>query len=383
MGTSLSFTERRIAGGATVSSGPVESMGASLARQYVTRRAVVAACLVVLATIALVLLLRPGQGVDARLRAIDVAYAIPEEDNAAKAYTEFAWGYAGPSLDVSLLPKRFWATILLHPWRSADYPQAAKWLEERRSAIDSLMDISRTPNCRFSVVEARREAERRSDAALLWSLMMLIAANNDLGDGRTEAGLEKLLRLLQTARHFRTQISPLDSYAGRTILRRSLDRLDRLVVMEDVPQEWLTRFEAILPPVDDGWSENDKQMEVVGWLCEQERERSVIERLTATLTRARESRGIEALNLWELSRCRASRILLALRRHKNQTGVWPATLAEIEGQIPPEALIDPLTKKPFIYRPTGDSLTLYHVGANGADDGGASDDYTIWPGRNR
>ncbi len=85
-----------------------------------------------------------------------------------------------------------------------------------------------------------------------------------------------------------------------------------------------------------------------------------------------------------LSEFRAGRILLALHRHKDKTGAWPATLAEIEGQIPPEVLIDPLTKKPYIYRRTSDNLILYNVGPNGIDEGGTSgDDYHFWPPSDR
>ncbi|MBN1506283.1 MAG: hypothetical protein JW955_05530 [Sedimentisphaerales bacterium] len=42
--------------------------------------------------------------------------------------------------------------------------------------------------------------------------------------------------------------------------------------------------------------------------------------------------------------------------------------------------MDPLTKQPFAYRPTGDSIILYNVGPNGIDEGGTSgDDYHFWP----
>jgi len=65
---------------------------------FTCRRVIVAGCLVVMAAVALLLLLWPGQDLDAQLRAIDAAYAIPEEENAASAYTELAWGYSGLSL---------------------------------------------------------------------------------------------------------------------------------------------------------------------------------------------------------------------------------------------------------------------------------------------
>lgn len=77
--------------------------------------------------------------------------------------------------------------------------------------------------------------------------------------------------------------------------------------------------------------------------------------------------------------------LLALRRHYDKTGAWPATLTEIEGEIPSEVLIDPLTKKPFLYRPTDEErFFLHNVGPDGIDEGGDSgDDYHFWPPSSR
>jgi hypothetical protein len=89
-------------------------------------------------------------------------------------------------------------------------------------------------------------------------------------------------------------------------------------------------------------------------------------------------RAIDAASQWSLL------LLLALRRHKNEASTWPGNLREIESGVSPEALIDPLTKKPFMYRSTGDSLILYDVGPNGIDEGGESgDDYRFWPSSQR
>lgn len=329
-----------------------------MGRRLLLRRWRVAACLLALAAVGLLLLLWPSRSWTERLQAIDAAYAIPEEENAAKAYTELAWGYWGPSVDVSLLQKSGVAPSLVKPWRSADYLPAAKWLADCRPVIDSLMDISRTPKCWFSLEEDGRTAHMRNLTARQWSSLLLMAANNDLGDGRREAGLEKLVCQLRLAQHFRTQINPEANYTGRTILAQALTRLDRLVMMEEVSSEWLTRFEAALPPAEGGWTGNDRQAVTVGRLYEWQTQRSSIKRLTGILDRARDARQRRQMDRWEVSLCRASRILLAVRRYKNDTGTWPTSLQAIESSIPPEALIDPLSGKRFACRLTGNSLIL-------------------------
>jgi hypothetical protein len=349
-------------------------------------RLAVAACLVVLAGTGLLFLARPGRSLEARLRAIDAAYAIPDEENAAGAYTELAWDDTGPSLDPSILSANVRGATCAQSWRSAEYPQVVKWLEERRPVIDTLIDTSRKPNCRFSVWEARWQAGRRADAAPQWTNLLLQAANNDLAEGHAEAGLEKLLCILQMARHFSTQIDLWDNRTGRAILSAGLHRIDRLVVMEDVPQEWLARLETALPPAENGWNENARQVEEVMWLYQQEEQRGIIQRLKSMFTRAKTSKMSRESELLELGRCRVARILLGLRRYRNETGAWPASLREIEGRVPSKALIDPLSTEPFAYRVSETGVLVYSVGLNGVDEGGTSvtggragDDFLFWP----
>ena len=80
---------------------------------------------------------------------------------------------------------------------------------------------------------------------------------------------------------------------------------------------------------------------------------------------------------------RGTLILIALRRHKEETGVWPETLDHIEPKLPEEMLTDPQNKGPFVYRLSGDSLVFYSKGSNGKDEGGSpsrpADDYPMWP----
>jgi hypothetical protein len=368
---------------------PVQSGRVSRVRGRFTRwQVIVVACLLASVGMGLVLWLRPGRSLESRLREIDAAYAIPEEENAARAYTELAWDYKGPYLDMPLPFEDIQNVICMQPWRSTDYPQVAQWVEDNRPTIDALMDISRKPNCRFSVWEARWQGGKREAAARQWHMLLLQAANNDLGEGRTEAGLEKLLLIFQMARRFHTQIDPWDNDIGRSFLWVGLRRFDRLVMLEEVPQEWLARFEAALPPAENGWNENAKQVEAVRALCEREYQRGVIKRLMSIFTQAKSARTDRESELLYLGQCRVARILLALRLYRNEAGVWPGSLREIESRVSPEALIDPPTGKPLVYRLTGDRVLVYSIGLNLIDDGGrldsggwAGDDFLYWAGR--
>jgi hypothetical protein len=76
-------------------------------------------------------------------------------------------------------------------------------------------------------------------------------------------------------------------------------------------------------------------------------------------------------------------ILIALRRHKQETGVWPESLEQIEPRLPEQMLTDPQNNGPFTYICDGENFIFYSKGPNGIDEGGVAsmpaDDYPIWP----
>ncbi|MHC4478706.1 MAG: hypothetical protein ACYTEL_23985 [Planctomycetota bacterium] len=89
---------------------------------------------------------------------------------------------------------------------------------------------------------------------------------------------------------------------------------------------------------------------------------------------------------------RACRILIALRRHKNQRGLWPGNLDDIRDMVPADSLTDPTNEDRFVYRLTDDGFTLYSKAKNNIDEGGeydpydrqtGADDILIWPLRSR
>ncbi|MEA3225891.1 MAG: hypothetical protein U9Q07_08060, partial [Planctomycetota bacterium] len=80
---------------------------------------------------------------------------------------------------------------------------------------------------------------------------------------------------------------------------------------------------------------------------------------------------------------RATPILIALRRYKEETGVWPEMLEQIEPKLPEQMLTDPQNNGPFVYKRDGDSFVFYSKGPNGIDERGSysrpADDWPIWP----
>ena len=84
---------------------------------------------------------------------------------------------------------------------------------------------------------------------------------------------------------------------------------------------------------------------------------------------------------------RGTLVLIALRRYKDETAQWPEHLEQISASLPAEAMVDPVSGDPFVYRLTDDDFTLYSTGWNRIDEHGQywgaqkgkPDDLLYWP----
>jgi hypothetical protein len=101
--------------------------------------------------------------------------------------------------------------------------------------------------------------------------------------------------------------------------------------------------------------------------------------------------GLHDAYLRDLAMRRGSRVLIALRRYRNEHVNWPDSLEAIRSEAPAEMLVDPFNKGGFVYKLTDDGFTLYSKGRNNVDEGGqyesgserGLDDWPIWPPRSR
>lgn len=86
---------------------------------------------------------------------------------------------------------------------------------------------------------------------------------------------------------------------------------------------------------------------------------------------------------------RGTRLIITLRRYKNENSRWPDSLEKIKTLAPAEILVDPFNNSSFVYKLTDNSFTLYSKGKNNIDDGGkrssdsGADDWLIWPQKTR
>jgi len=319
-------------------------------------------------------------GVDAQLAAIDAAHATPPGENAADDWIALVRDANTPPPDAQVLPVKVQATTVSHAWRSADQPQATQWMQDNQAVLNAVLRIADKPKCWFPVSDVNRPSQDYMLMEVHGTMLMVRAANNDLGENRPEAALEKLLAALRIARQLSSQVSSPEFIAGWGVCDTVVERIIWVVANYHVPDQWLARFETEVTAIEDTRGERFREYAKVLSLYMKKHGRGG-PRLVPTLIGLIPGRTSPGLPGSErtLAKLRGCRIVFALRRHKDATGVWPQSLSEIRDNLPREALVDPLSKRPFVYRQGYGSFDLYSAGSNGIDDSGVGDDCRVSP----
>jgi len=340
------------------------------------------------------------QSVDEQIAAIEAARAIPDEENAAVIYNQLLENYDENALSIRWVDDKAYDSASDGPWQSKDYPKVAQWVEDRQDIILKLLEAGKKDKCRFPIIIDQQQFNQHIDLmpTIRWfNYVLVLAGNNDIAEGRIDAGLEKYLCILQMANHLCQQPVMIDYLVCIAVEALALGRINSFILEGDAAETHLRTIETGLPETKDNWTEILEPILKVEKLF-QEKTTNFFVRLTFrrlakdTLDRCHE------LYLRLLTDRRGMRILIALRRYKSKTGQWPQSLEEIKANLPSEILIDPSNNNSFVYRLTEEGFTLYSKGKNNIDEDGQynstwdpnsyefkvkEDDWPIWPRRTR
>ena len=193
----------------------------------------------------------------ARLAKLEQERAIPPADNAATDYLALLNEDAA---DDANLTDRFCA-VYNSPWKSSDYPDAAKSLEKHSQTIIELMDISKKPECRFPLdnPSVYYLGTARYTAFGRWNDLLVAACNNDIGEGRIEQALEKSAAIGQIGRHQIQQGTRFDMMLG--IGKKSLAYgLVRPLIMNGLDAENLSWVQNTICALDTNWENEWSRM---------------------------------------------------------------------------------------------------------------------------
>lgn len=329
-----------------------------------------------------------------KLVAIETARAIPETENAERIYNKLL-GYGVSPFEYDFQSKDVEDATLSKPWSGKDYPELAKWYEQKRDILNDLLQVSQIEQCRFPITSFTKGSdlrERRMKAMRTWTFYLVRAANKDIAEGRIEQALEKCFCLIRMGRHNRQQPLALDFSIGITIESMALKRMRTCILESDVTDENLRDIETAISQPNSEWSQDLDNMLAVekiyvkmlpqipskpgwryklkAWWEKKRNQKAKINRVKEIYTRLLTDR-------------RGNQILIGLRRFRNENSRWPESLDVILPFIDKNIFIDPQNNSPFVYNLSDDSFILYGKGLNKTDENGidknGADDRAIWP----
>ncbi|MBW8039070.1 MAG: hypothetical protein FVQ85_03625 [Planctomycetes bacterium] len=342
--------------------------------------------------------------VDEQLAAIEAARAIPDAENAAIIYYQLLEDYDESVFSPGFLSSEVDYLSKRQPWLSKDYPELAEWLKDQQDIISTLLLASKMEKCRFPLiidVQQMTDQTEYLSAMRRWVFLLSRAANNDIAEGRIDAGIQKCHCIIQMGNHLCQQPVLINYMVGIAFEALALSRMKTFILEGDVSEKHLKTIEAAIPQTKDNWAEVSSKIIEFETLFDRKNV-GLFDRLKFAWQDMRVEDIFDRtreIYLRLLADRRGSRILIALRRYRNKNGRWPETLDGIKDLVPAEILVDPINGGSFVYKLTEDNYTLYSKGKNNIDEDGIrkitfdpnslewlkteEDDWLIWPPKSR
>lgn len=334
---------------------------------------------------------------DERLAVIEDAREIPDSENAATVYAHLLRDPNAMSLldhRPEFLDDETWNQTYTRPWLSTDYPELAAWITDHQYITDRLFEAVEFEKCRFPIIIDIQQLDpqiERIASMRQWACLLRFAANNDLAKGRIDSAITKWRCIFKMADHMRQQPTITDQLCADNVERIAWSGFTWFLVEGDPQETHFRQIQAMTLLTGDDWDDALEDICLVEALTDRKyRENFGIFGLL--MLRMPSEYGPDEVRRKYMRKktiTRGIRILIALRRYKNEFGAWPGKLDEIRSELPAEMLVDPLNKGEFAYKLTDDGFKLYSKGENNIDEDGkyksgseeGPDDWPIWPPR--
>jgi hypothetical protein len=192
---------------------------------------------------------------DGELAALEAKYAIPDEENAALDYDAIF-----ETLDVDSNQPEFFLRSRPSskdaPWLSKDHPEMVEWLKDHNNTIAQLMQAAQKDKCHFPIpadsFDIGRHMERLAPMRKC-AFLLVSVVNNDMAEGRIDAGLEKYQCILRMADHLYQQPMTMDFLVGTAVERLALTQLNRFVIEGEPTVEQLQRISGSTRDLENNW----------------------------------------------------------------------------------------------------------------------------------
>jgi len=188
--------------------------------------------------------------------ALQAKYAVPDEENAALIYDELFETMDGdPNEPKFFLRSRHSSKD--GPWLSKDHPETAEWLKGYQSTIEKLLQAAKKDKCHFPIpadMLSSGQNTERIPKMRRCTFLLISAANNDMAEGRIDAGLEKYFCIIRMAEHLYQQPVMIDFLAAFSIERSALEQLNRFVIEGQPNREQLELIGNTIKGPENNWS---------------------------------------------------------------------------------------------------------------------------------
>jgi hypothetical protein len=330
-----------------------------------------------------------SSSIDKRIAEFEANRKIPDSENAAIIYEKlFSDANYTDLLEDNVYKQMTLGEDCYKPWKSKDFPKEAEFVTESKIVLPIFHDIAEREKCVFPLHDdLQKDMDILSDFRG-WATYLRLSANNDIGDGRFDEAIEKDRIMFKMANHIEQQPILVYYLVGVAVEALSLQCSKSIILDPNITEEQLQLIEKLPVKTTDDWNT------VIQHIMEGERyysekllknypftTRYIMIFLSRKINKPAFDK-IRQLNLRLLADKRGNRILIGLRRYKNQNGQWPDSLEQIKSLVEPIVLIDPQNGGSFVYKKTDSDFILYSGGPNNIDEGGDSnspaDDWPIW-----
>lgn len=190
---------------------------------------------------------------DEELAVLEANYKVPDEENAAIIYDQLIVDYNKSELEN--LSCEIDEIIGSEYWHSKDYPQVASLLNNHKALFEKLREASALEKCKFQITSKNLIILEVNKSSFLrkWAVLLSKAGNNDIAEGRTGEGIEKIYCIYQIGDHLCRQPLLINILSGIAIKFIAMGRFDKLAVTQDLDENQLNEIEEFIKNIKYDW----------------------------------------------------------------------------------------------------------------------------------
>jgi hypothetical protein len=185
-------------------------------------------------------------------------YMVPAQENAASIYESVCRQWEADDPNEPNVPDDWQEETRKGPWRSAEHPEIAAWLDYHKPTVARLMEAAALEKCFFESDVRHRLLFPTSDLPPLSTMRQLAflleaSANRDWAERGVAAAIEKQLVSLRFGEHLSRQPDELYLLAGQAIESLALQQLNRAIAAEGMDSAYLDVVAASVARMADDW----------------------------------------------------------------------------------------------------------------------------------